>query len=124
MLQKCPRRDQLVLKEITRKLNEARPLIERLRNSLGGHVETHFVADALNDMKSDRFGFFEVGAKIKLTHYRFAGELVAEMLVTGIPPDQREAQIEKDMKTLAGLLSILDGLERIIAIYLEARNLV
>jgi len=73
MLAKCSARDQRQLKEITRKLNVAAPLVERLRNALGGHVDADYVATALREMEWERFGFLEVGQKIKETHYQFAG---------------------------------------------------
>ncbi len=124
MLAKCSPGDQRKLKEITRKLNAAAPLVQRLRNALGGHVDTDYVAIALKEMEWERFGFLEVGARIKETHYQFAGELVAEMLVPGVPPSERFAQLEKDMVTIAGLLPIVQALELIIATYAEARDLI
>ena len=124
MLAKRPITEQNDLKEITAKLNAARPLVQRIRNSLGGHVETHFLTQAIDNLEWDRFGFFEVGQKIKETHYKFAGELVIEMLLTGVPSGKREAQLGRDMETLAGLLPIVERLEIIIFIYAISRGLV
>jgi hypothetical protein len=116
--------EQRELKEITKKLNEAAPMIQRLRHAFGGHVDTNALAHALDNMNSERFGLIEVGPIIKATHFKIAGELVTEMMVSGVPEKDRETQVEREMKVFADLLPIVHRMEVILMIYEEARGVV
>jgi len=68
--------------------------------------------------------FLEFGAVIGATHFKVAGELIAEMLVTGVPENQRLPTLQAKMKTMAGLLPVDQALEVVLAIYADARGLI
>ncbi len=78
----------------------------------------------LDGLSSDRFGVIEFGAVIGATHFKVAGELIAEMLVTGVPEDQKLDTLKTKMKTMAGLLPVVQALEIMLAIYADARGLI
>ena len=82
------------------------------------------VSRAVDGLSSDRLGILEFGAVIGATHFKIAGELIAEMLVTGVPENQRLATLEAKMKTMAGLLPVVQALEVVLAIYADARGLI
>jgi hypothetical protein len=61
--------------------------LKDLRNNLGGHVPQMAVADALKRMNSDRTALIEISAdgKVGSQHYRFASELVLQMMLPRTP---------------------------------------
>ncbi len=124
MLASQPLSEQTMLREITKKLDESAPILRKIRDRLGGHVLEGGLRDALDNMSRERLALFEVGAKIGTTHFKMAGELVAEVLGAGAPQDDCAAMIEHDMLAIAELLPIIDRMERIIFIYAVARGLV
>jgi hypothetical protein len=124
IVQKQPRAEQCLVEEINKKLNNAVPLVKKLRHAFGGHVDTKALANSLNHMNHERFGIIEAGQIIKTTHFKFAGELIAEIMLTGTPAHERETQLEQDIKTIAGLLPIIHRMEVIVLMYEEARGVI
>lgn len=122
-LKKQPARWQDKFGVMVRKLEKAEGLVEEIRNSLGGHVLQRSVERALNNMSADRWSYIEVGETLKKTHYKFAGELVGEILLAGVPEKGREAELEMQFKTIADLLPVFELAEIIFTIYAEARKL-
>jgi hypothetical protein len=115
--------EQRQLQQISSKLNAAALTTKSIRDSLGGHVLPQAVATSMNGMPYDRWGVLEVGRVIGTTHLKIAGELVSEMLVAGVPDDQRMAKMEKDIRAMAGLLPVVKSLELVLEMYAEARDL-
>ncbi len=116
--------EQNLIKQISSKLNAAASLTKEIRNAMGGHVLPEAVNRTLDGLSSDRFGVIEFGAVIGATHFKVAGELIAEMLVTGVPEDQKLDTLKTKMKTMAGLLPVVQALEIMLAIYADARGLI
>jgi hypothetical protein len=111
-------------RELVRQLNAEHQLVKQLRDALGGHVLESAVQKALDGMHPERLGFFEVGRILKSTHYKFAVELVAEMLVSGVPENQRIARLEDIFTRLGALLPIIAIADQIVLTYLESRGLI
>jgi hypothetical protein len=107
-----------------KKLEKDQMLIQKTRDSLGGHVLQRTVEEALNNMPLDKFSYIEVGPTAKKTHYRFAGELVVEMLVAGVPEAQQDAELRRHFRTIADLLPVFTLIDIILTTYADARKLV
>ncbi|SRR5258708_2816713 len=116
--------EQNLIRQISSKLNAAASLTKEIRNAMGGHVLPEAVSRAVDGLSYDRHGVLEFGAVIGATHFKVAGELIAEMLVTGVPEDQRLPTLQAKMKTMAGLLPVVQALEVVLAIYADARGLI
>jgi len=123
ILQKRPARVQDQLKQISSKLNAAASLTREIRNAIGGHVLPDAVTRALETMPSDTWGVLEVGSVIGATHFKMAGELIREILIAGVPDDQRMARLETSIRTMASLLPVVKNLELVLAMYADARGL-
>jgi hypothetical protein len=109
---------------MVRQLEKHQVLVQNVRNSLGGHVLQRTVEEALNGMPWDKFSYIEVGRVERKTHYRFAGELVLEMLLAGVPEDKREDEIKRVFRTTAKLLPVFELTGIILTMYVSARKLV
>jgi len=109
---------------IVKKLAQEQLLVKKTRDSLGGHVLHQTVEQALNDMPLDTFSYIEVGRIAKKTHYRFAAELVVEMLLAGVPQEKREVETERHFQTIADLLPVFTLTDIILTMYAGARHLV
>ncbi|HVS88484.1 MAG TPA: hypothetical protein VHF01_09735 [Candidatus Acidoferrum sp.] len=110
--------------EMIKKFERGQPLLKRIRDSIGGHVLHQSVEKALDSMDTDRWGFIEVGPILKKTHYKFTGELVVEILAAGVPEKERHAEMERQLREIAGLLPVFVLMEIVFATYVAARNLV
>jgi hypothetical protein len=98
-------KEQNTIRQISSRLNAAAAPTREIRNAMGGHVLPDAVSRALDNLAYERFGVLEFGAVIGTTHYKVAGELIAEMLVTGVPEKQKMAKLEATMRTMADLLA-------------------
>jgi hypothetical protein len=109
--------------EMVKKFEKDQTLIQNMRDSLGGHVLQRTVEQALNDMPLDKFSYIEVGSTLKKTHYKFAGEIVVDMLLAGVPEAKRHAEAERHFRTIAGLFPVLSLTDIILTMYADARKL-
>jgi len=109
--------------DLVKKLEEDRQLIKDTRNMIGGHVLQKGVAQVLKDMEHDAFSYLEVGAKKKQTHYVFAGEITARMLVTDVPEAKRNEEIERRAKSISRHLPVSNLIDIIFTMYVDSRKL-
>ena len=123
-LRKSPKVWQEKFAQMTKKLKQAETLVEETRNLLGGHVLQRGVEKALDNMDVERWGFIEAGRTLKQTHYKFAGELVGEILLAGVPEEKRMAELETHFQTIADLLPVYELSDIILTIYADHRRLV
>jgi hypothetical protein len=70
-------------------LTRVHPLLKDVRNDIGGHVLLSAVQAALERMDWHSFDFLDIGPLANLTHYKFAAELVAEMLLKDVSAEER-----------------------------------
>jgi len=124
ILQRRSAKEQNQLKQISSKLNAAASLTREIRNAMGGHVLPEAVTRALDNMPYDRWGVIEFGSVIGATHFKVAGELIAEMLVAGVPEEKKLVKLEADIRTMASLLPVVQNLELVLEMYASARGLV
>ena len=62
-------------------MNEAHERLKNIGNTIGAHVNRGSIQNALERMPLDQEGFLEFGRKLKATHYKFATELVVEIML-------------------------------------------
>jgi hypothetical protein len=105
-------------------LNKHERLVEDIRNSLGGHVLFRSVEQALDGMSFESFGYIEVGEIEKKTHYRFANDLVLEMMLQGVDEQKRLEEITRHFRSVADLLPVFALTGVLFTIYADARKLV
>lgn len=110
--------------QMMRRLQKAEQIVDEIRNNLGGHVLHRGVAKALDNMDIGRWSFIEIGRTLGKTHYKFVGELVGEILLAGIPEEQRLAELERQFHTIAELLPVFELTDIILTVYAESRNLI
>jgi hypothetical protein len=123
VLQKQPIRWQKQYAKMVALLNKHATLVEDMRNSLGGHVLFRTVEKALDGMSFDSFSYIEVGEIEKHTHYRFANDLVLEMMLHGIDEQKREEEIRRHFRGVADLLPVFVLTGILFVVYADARNL-
>lgn len=111
------------LSAICARLNSASAVTKGIRDSLGGHVLHSAVQKAVDNLDYDRWGLVEIGRVLDATHFKVAGELVAEILTDGAPEAEKVAKIEEDIRTLADLLPVVRRLDEVLHVYVEARGL-
>lgn len=123
ILDKAAPEYQQSFKKTISEMNSAHNIVKEIRDSLGGHVLAKSMRTALAGMNFERFGFFEAGPTTGKTHYKFTGELVAEMLMTGVPENQRVAKMEHDLEKISGLLHFFALIDWIFYAYIKSRKL-
>jgi|ERR1700722_2652710 len=105
------------------KLDEAHPLLKEVRNDIGGHVQESAVQAALERMSWDSFGLLDIGPNALLTHYEFAGEITAEILLKDVSQEERLGITSNKYILIAELLPTFALIEYCLGIYAKSRNL-
>lgn len=123
VLQKQPVAWQKQYSKMVKLLNRHATLVEDVRNSLGGHVLSRTVEQALDGMSFDSFDYIEVGEMEKRTHYRFANSLVLEMVLKGVDQEKRLEEISRHFRTVADLLPVFTLTGILFTVYADARKL-
>jgi hypothetical protein len=123
ILKKQPKAWQERFAGMVKLLTKHQAMVESIRNSLGGHVLSRTVEEALDRMSFDKFGYIEIGRVERRTHYRFANDLVLEMLLTGVDEDKRLEAIEKCLRSVADLMPVFQLTGILFTIYADERNL-
>jgi hypothetical protein len=124
LLREQPLRRKRKFDDLLKKLSAGQVIVKGIRDSLGGHVLQRSVEKALNSMSFDRWGYIEVGRTLRETHYKFAGELVGEILLAEVPEAQRVSEAERHFRMVAELLPVFELIDIIFSMYAGARKLV
>lgn len=105
-------------------MGEGIEVVNEIRNDICGHVREAVVQETLNEIAGGEvFGFLEVGPTMQRTYFKFAGELVVQILVRGVPEvDKHRVFMEKNKK-IADLFKAFALIERALDIYMGGRNL-
>lgn len=105
-------------------MNKAIKVVNEVRNEICGHVLETAVQETLNDISgSDVFGFLEIGPTLRRTYFRFAGELIIQMLVRGVPEADKENAFMEKWEKISGLFNSFALIERVLNIYATDRRL-
>jgi hypothetical protein len=105
-------------------MNKGIGVLKEIRNEVGGHVLESAVQETLDKLAgSDVFGFLEIGPTQQETYFKFAGELVIQILVRGVPEvDKQKAFMQKAIN-IGALVRAFALVERALDIYMESRGL-
>jgi hypothetical protein len=105
-------------------MNAGIHVLNEVRNEICGHVLESAVQGVLDEIGgSDVFGLLEIGPTMRRTYFKFAGELVIQVLVRGAPEaDKHKVFIEK-LEKIGNLFRAFSLIERALYIYMEDRGL-
>lgn len=123
MLAKQDRATRGAVKGYANRLERAHKVLKDYRNAVGGHVSHKRVADAINQLKVDDEALIQIGEILSRSHYKFAVNLLVEMLVVGVPKHQQEERIEKDFALVTELVDVLRIVSLVLNIYVTERGL-
>ena len=123
ILLNSPAKYRLEFKRVVKEMNASHGTVKHIRDALGGHVLDRMVRAALQSMQYERFGLFQAAPITGNTRYKFAGEIVAEMLVAGVPYEERIQKLQADLERVSSLLSFYSLIDWILYAYADARGL-
>ncbi len=120
-----PEQFRIAFENLSQKIAAAHEFLKNVRNEVGGHVKHQSVKLALEnmDMDLDRKALISLGPTIVESHYEFAGELVAEILLREIPYESRETYLNEKLGMTAELTSALHAIDIVLLAYVDARKL-
>ena len=124
LLSKQTQEEQQEFQQLSKEMNASRDLTKELRNKLGGHVSHGSVKKALEGMQPGREGLIEVGDSVERIHYKFASELVLEIMLQGVSETQRMERFESDLSKIGNLIPVLPLIDKIFRWYAVDRGLV
>ena len=107
-------------------IGKAHSTLKAVRNDIAGHVLESAVQAALEKINSelpDAFGFLDLGPKGNLTHYKFAGELTAEILLKDVSAEERRQLSSSKFALLTELLPTFNLIEHCLLMYVRDRKL-
>jgi hypothetical protein len=108
---------------LARVMAQVHPILKDIRNDICGHVREDAVQEALEEISLDSFGFLEIGRILKESHFKFAGELVASILVRGAAENGKAKVLGEKMAKIADAFGAFALIERILLMYIEDRGL-
>ena len=99
--------------------------LKDLRNDLGGHVSQKATADALKRMDADQLALLEISAdgKVGNQHYRFATELVLQMMLPRTPVKAPNRELKKILRKVALMNWAVLIIDEIFNAYITSRRL-
>lgn len=104
-------------------ISKAHPLAKDVRNDICGHVREAAVQEALERIDTASWGFLSLDKIARYTHYKFAGELTAEILLKGVSEEERQKITSSKWSTIAEFVPLFALIERCVLIYAEDRKL-
>src|SRR5713226_2465324 len=123
LLAKEPREIQNDFQEAAQAIGKAHTLAKDVRNDICGHVREAAVQEALERIDPASWGFLDLSKIAKHTHYKFAGELTAAILLKGVNEEERRKVESNKWATIADLVPLFALIERCVLIYAEDRKL-
>jgi hypothetical protein len=117
---------QTEFRKAAKAINRGHATLHDVRNDICAHVSQNAVQQALeriDERLPDAFGFLDIGPKANLTHYKFAGELTAEILLKGVSERERQMLESSKFALLAELLPTFGLIELCLIMYSEDRGL-
>ncbi len=122
LLDKAPEEIQTAFGEAAAIIGKAHPVARDVRNDICGHVRESAVQAALERIDPDSWGFLDVGRKANLTHYKFAGELTAEILLKDVTKEERATISSSKFATIADLVQTFALIEVCLRLYAQDRG--
>jgi ribosomal protein S17E len=123
LLDKAPKEIQEAFSEAAAIIGKAQPVAKDVRNDICGHVRESAVRAALERIDPDSWGFLDIGPRANLTHYKFAGELTAEILLKDVTKEERGTISSSKFATIANLVQTFALIEVCLRMYAQDRRL-
>src|SRR6266478_2975140 len=99
-------------------------VLKEVRDDICGHVQEAPIRKTLNELaNSDLCGILETGPTLERTYYKFAGELVVQILVRGVPDMEKRKALMEKLEKIGNLVQAFALIDRALDIYMEERNL-
>jgi len=117
------RRFQDALMKLRRELTIAERAVERIRHSLGGHVDRGEIRKILRNMPDDTRALFQDSRISGKRRYKFVGEIVIRMFLPGIPEHALLAQINELLDETGELIPVFRTIDEVFAVYANDRKL-
>lgn len=118
-----PEQFRIAFEHLDVKIGAAHEFLRDVRNKVGGHVKHQSVKMALENIDMDRKALMELGPTTAESHYQFAGELVAEILLQGVPYESRETYLNEKLGMTAELTGALHAIDIVLLAYVDVRRL-
>ncbi len=116
-------RTQIELSSAIRAIGKAHPIAKDVRNDICGHVKEKAVQEALETMDPGAWGFLVLGKTGRNTHYKFAGEVTAAILLKGVSDEERSKIKSGKWEIIAELVPVFALIEHCVLIYAKSRKL-
>ena len=123
LLSKQSPETQKMFTDLAEAKTEGHPILKEVRNDIGGHVLESAVREALEGMDSERWGILEAAPIQLKSHFKFAGEMVAEILVAKVPTEERAAIFESKLARISEMFPAFALCETVFSIYAVDRDL-
>jgi len=123
LLAKESRQIQSDFRKAARAISRAHPIAKDVRNDICGHVREKAVQEALETIDPGAWGFLDLSRIAKHTHYKFAGELTAAILLKGVSDEEKSKIRSSKWETIAELVPVFALIERCLLIYAQDRKL-
>jgi len=99
-------------------------VLKEVRDDICGHLQEAPIRETLNELaNSDLCGILETGPTLERTYYKFAGELVVQILVRGVPDTEKHKALMEKLEKIGNLVQAFALIDRALDIYMEERNL-
>src|SRR6266404_2451828 len=123
LLAKATPEIQSDFRKAARAIGKAHPIAKDVRNDICGHVRENAIQEALETIDPGAWGFLDLSKTAKHTHYKFAGELTAAILLKGVSDEDKAKIRSSKWETIAELVPVFALIERCLLIYAEDRKL-
>ena len=106
-------------------MNDSLEVVTDVRNDICGHVLERAVAQAIADIANqhDLFALLETAPQMRHSHFKFAGDLIAQILVRGVPEHERHRVLEEKFIKIAELFPAFALIEYALDFYLLDRGI-
>lgn len=118
-----PEQFQEAFNKLVQKIRAAHDLLKDVRNEIGAHVKLQAVQEALANMNMDSNGLIELGPVIAESHYRFASQLVGQILLRDVPNESWENHLNEVLGKTAELSAALEAIDIVLLAYMDTRRL-
>jgi hypothetical protein len=123
LLDKATPEIQSDFRKAARAIVKAHPIAKDVRNDICGHVRERAVQEALETIDPGAWGFLDLSKIAKHTHHKFAGELIAAILLKGVSDEEKAKIRSSKWETIAELVPVFALIERCLLIYAQDRKL-
>jgi hypothetical protein len=104
-------------------IRTAHETLKDVRNEIGGHVKLQAVQEALTNMNLDSNGLIELGPVIAESHYKFASQLIGQILLRDVPNESWDSHLNELLGKTAELSAALEAIDIVLVAYMDARRL-